>query len=251
MENKLESLLLSKKLKSEDRWYPVLLDNYKEVIDKGALSNMDDKIRRNIGYSLQYLEFLDVQIKELVLSGVIKTMIYKNYVITSVSIIESLLEEIIRFNKLQSKDYFEVQGGSIDSNEFKDLDGKLKKIRTQILVKLDKPKEIQMKFDDIIKKIQSKNKKNKILNVNHDVILALKRFRQLRNKVHLSNVEEGKTNWHEFSNKEYVTVKFLLRSILTAENLQNSDLHQYIEFLELTKDEEEIIKNFNKENTHV
>ena len=108
-----------------------------------------------------------------------------------------------------------------------------------------------MKFDDIIKKIQSKNKKNKILNVNHDVILALKRFRQLRNKVHLSNVEEGKTNWHEFSNKEYVTVKFLLRSILTAENLQNSDLHQYIDFLELTKDEEEIIKNFNKENTHV
>ena len=108
MENRLESLLLRKKLKSEDRWYPVLLDNYKEVIDKGALSNMDDKIRRNIGYSLQYLEFLDVQIKELVLSGVIKTMIYKNYVITSVSIIESLLEEIIRFNKLQSKDYFEV-----------------------------------------------------------------------------------------------------------------------------------------------
>ena len=48
-----------------------------------------------------------------------------------------------------------------------------------------------------------------------------------------------------------MTVKFLLRSILTAENLQNSDLHQYIDFLELTKDEEEIIKNFNKENTHV
>ena len=251
MENRLESLLLSKKLKSEDRWYPVLLDNYKGVIDKGSLSNMDDKIRRNIGYSLQYLEFLDVQIKELVMSGVIKTMVYKNYVITSVSIIESLLEEVIRFNKLQSKDYYEAQGEFIDSNEFIDSDDKRKKIRTQILVRLDEPKEVQMKFDDIIKKIQNKNKKNKILNVNHDVILALKRFRQLRNKVHLSNVEENKTNWHEFSYKEYVTVKFLLKSILTADNLQNSDMHKYIEFLELSKDEKEIIKNFNKENTHV
>ena len=106
-----------------------------------------------------------------------------------------------------------------------------------------------MKFDDIIKKVR--NKKKKILNVDHNVILALNRFRKLRNKVHLSNVEEGKTNWHEFSNKEYVTVKFLLRSILTADNLQNSNMHQYIEFLELTKDEEEIIKSFNKENTHV
>lgn len=248
MENRLESLLLSKKLKSEDRWYPVLLDKYKSVIDKGALSDMDDKIRRNIGYSLQYLEFLDVQIKELVMSGVIKTMVYKNYVITSVSIIESLLEEILRFNKLQSKDYYEIQGEFIDSNEFIDSDKKRKKIRTQILVRLDEPKEVQMKFDDIIKKIQNKNKKNKILNVNHDVILALKRFRQLRNKVHLSNVEEKKTNWHEFSYKEYVTVKFLLKSILTANNLQNSDMHKYIKFLELSKDEKEIIKNFNKEN---
>lgn len=249
MENRLESLLLSKKLKSEDRWYPVLLDKYKSVIDKGSLSEMDDKIRRNIGYSLQYLEFLDVQIKELVMSGVIKTMVYKNYVITSVSIIESLLEEIIRFNKLQSKDYYEIQGEFIDSNEFIDSDKKRKKIRTQVLIRLDEPKEVQMKFDDIIKKVR--NKKKKILNVDHNVILALNRFRKLRNKVHLSNVEEGKTNWHEFSNKEYVTVKFLLRSILTADNLQNSNMHQYIEFLELTKDEEEIIKSFNKENTHV
>lgn len=176
-------------------------------------------------------------------------MVYKNYVITSVSIIESLLEEIIRFNKLQSKDYYEIQGEFIDSNEFIDSDKKRKKIRTQILIRLDEPKEVQMKFDDIIKKVR--NKKKKILNVDHNVILALNRFRKLRNKVHLSNVEEGKTNWHEFSNKEYVTVKFLLRSILTADNLQNSNMHQYIEFLELTKDEEEIIKSFNKENTHV
>ena len=246
MENRLESLLISKKLKSEDRWYPVRLDNFKNLIKKGSLSNMDDEIRRNIGYSMQYLQFLDLQIKDLVMSGVIETMVYKNYVITSVSIIESLFEEIIRFNNLQSTDYYEVQGKFIDSNEFIDTDGIYKKIRTQILVKLDKPKEIQMKFDDIIKKIKNRNRNKKILNVDHNVILALDRFRKLRNKVHLSNIEEGRTNWHEFSNKEYVTVKFLLRSILTAEELQNADEHECIEFLKLNKEEEEVINGFAK-----
>ncbi|MCY7145602.1 hypothetical protein [Streptococcus gordonii] len=244
--NNIETLLLSKGKKSKERWYPVSLERYKSLVSKGCMAKMSDEIRRNIGYSLQYLEFLDLQIKELVMSGVIKTMVYKNYVITSVSVIESLLEQIIHFNNLQTTEYYEVQRDSIDSNEFKDVDGKYKKIRTQILIKLDEPKEIQMKFDDIIKKIKSKNKKNKFLQLEHDEILALDRFRKLRNKVHLSNVEKSKTNWHEFSESEYITVKFLLYSILSDKSLENEDNQNCISFLKLSAEEKKEIENFKK-----
>ncbi|MCO4524744.1 hypothetical protein Si107_00042 [Streptococcus infantarius subsp. infantarius] len=246
MTDNIETLLLSKGKKPKERWYPVLLKRYKSLISTGCMVTMSDEIRRNVGYSLQYLEFLDLQIKELKMSSVIEAMVYKNYVITSVSVIESLLEQIIHFNNLQATEYYEVQKDSIDSNEFKDIDGKYKKIRTQILVKLDKPKKVPMKFDDIIKKIKSKNKKNKFLQLEYDEILALDRFRKLRNKVHLSNVEKSKTNWHEFKESEYITVKFLLYSILSDKSLENEDTQDCISFLKLSAEEKKEIESFKK-----
>ncbi len=244
----IETMLKSNKLPSKLRWYPESLENFKSLLRKGSLSHMGDEIQRNLGYSLQYLEFLDLQLKELVLSGVIETMVSKNFVITSVSIIEAILEEIVKNNNWHTKENFEVVGKAIYSNEFIDEDGSRKKIRTEILKELPEPKEVQMKFDDIIKKIKSKNKnkKKKVLNLNHDELLALDRFRKLRNKVHLSNVEPGKTNWHEFSKDEYITVKFLLHSILTDINLENQDKHKYISFLAPSQEEIEVIKSFKR-----
>lgn len=103
-----------------------------------------------------------------------------------------------------------------------------------------------MKLDDLLKKVKSRNKKKnkpKILNFDYEKLLALDEFRRLRNKVHLSNIEEGKTNWHEFSKKEYVTIKFLLHSILTDQNLENKNQQEYINFLILNDEERQLLKN--------
>lgn len=243
---KIETLLKSSRLSSKERWYPQSLEKYKSLLQKGSLSNMSDEVRRNLAYSLQYLEFLDLQLKELVMSGVIETMVSKNFVITAVSIVEAIFEEIVKNNNWQTKEYFKVVGKAIDSNEFVDEDGNRKKIRTEILEKLDEPVEVQMKFDDVIKKIKEKNKKKKVLNLNYDELLALDRFRKLRNKVHLSNIEVGKTNWHEFSKDEYVTVKFLLHSLLTDSNLENNAYHSFVGFLMPNEDELSIIKQFKR-----
>lgn len=197
---------------------------------------MSEEIRRNIGYSLQYLQFLDLQVKELVMSGVIEKMVYKTYIITSVSIIESMLEEVVKDAGLQTKEYWQL----IDKFE-SNSKGK-KKVVTQIYEEFVKPEEVQMKFDDILKKVRNK----KLLDLEIDEGGALNRFRQLRNKVHLSNVDEGKTNWHDFTEKEYITIKFLLHSILTDRKLENVDCQSYINFLKLNEKEKMIIKDFKR-----
>lgn len=242
----IETLLKSNGFSSEERWYPKKLEKYKSLLRNGSLANMEDEVRRNLGYSLQYLEFLNLQIDELVLSSVIEKMILKNFIIVAVSIVEAILEEIVKNNNWQTKEYFEVIGDAIDSNVFTDQDGSRKKIRTEILKELAEPKDVQMKFDDIIKKIKNRNKKKKVLSLNHDELLALDRFRKLRNKVHLSNIESGKTNWHEFSKSEYVTVKFLLYSILTDDGLENNNANEIVKFLKPKDDEMTVLTSFKR-----
>ncbi|HEM6266085.1 TPA: hypothetical protein ACGORW_001039 [Streptococcus suis] len=242
----IETLLKSNGFSSEERWYPEKLEKYKSLLRNGSLANMEDEVRRNLGYSLQYLEFLNLQIEELVFSSVIEKMILKNFIIVAVSIVEAILEEIVKNNNWQTKEYFEVIGDAIDSNVFTDQDGSRKKIRTEILKELAEPKDVQMKFDDIIKKIKNRNKKKKVLSLNHDELLALDRFRKLRNKVHLSNIESGKTNWHEFSKLEYVTVKFLLYSILTDDGLENNNANEVVKFLKPKDDEMTVLASFKR-----
>ncbi|MEZ7591815.1 hypothetical protein O3602_02770 [Streptococcus sp. 27098_8_186] len=242
--DKLESLLNSKGVTYSKRWKPNLVNQYKNVISSGYLQNLADEVRSNISYSLQYLEFLQLQLNELNLHSMIEKMIYKNYIIISISVIEAILEEMIKFNGLQTQVHFTIVGKEIDSNEFLDEHGIRKKVRTQILQAVEKPIDVQMKLDDLLKKVKSRNnKKNKpkILNFDREELRALNEFRRLRNKVHLSNIEDGKTNWHEFSMKEYVTIKFLLHSILTDQNLENTNQQKYINFLILNDEERKLL----------
>lgn len=55
-------------------------------------------LHNNIAYNLQYIEFLEKEFKELHLSSVIYTMVVKNYLITSMSILEGLFTNIIKSN---------------------------------------------------------------------------------------------------------------------------------------------------------
>ena len=151
--DKLESLLNSKGVTYSKRWIPNFVNQYKNVISSGSLQNLEDEVRSNISYSLQYLEFLQLQLNELNLHSMIKKMIYKNYIIISMSIIEAILEEMIKFNGLQTQVHFTIVGKEIDSNEFIDEHGIRKKVRTQILQAVEKPIDVQMKLDDLLKKL--------------------------------------------------------------------------------------------------
>lgn len=55
-------------------------------------------LHNNIAYNLQYIEFLEKEFKELHLSSDIYTMVVKNYLITSMSILEGRL--LISLNQM-------------------------------------------------------------------------------------------------------------------------------------------------------
>lgn len=73
------------------RWAPRIRKS-DFTFSKSLISNLsskrNDEIKSNLFYNFQYLEFLKLQAIDLVLTPVLKAMLYKSYVITSVSIIE-------------------------------------------------------------------------------------------------------------------------------------------------------------------
>ena len=93
----IESLLVSNDVDSS-RWYPTSVDTYSQELKRGTLGNMSSSFRSNIAYSLQYLEFLERQLDELRLSSVIYSLVIKNYIITSASIIEVIFYHIAKEN---------------------------------------------------------------------------------------------------------------------------------------------------------
>lgn len=83
----IESLIKYKDI-DDSRWYPISVDSYRHDVSQGILESLELQYRSNIAYSLQYLEYLELQLKELKLSSVILSMIYKSFIIVAASIVE-------------------------------------------------------------------------------------------------------------------------------------------------------------------
>lgn len=75
-------------------WYPTPIKAYLKAIKINKEEPKDHALSKNISYNLQYLEFLQKELNELVLSGVIKATIIKTYIITAISILEGLFTYI-------------------------------------------------------------------------------------------------------------------------------------------------------------
>ena len=96
--NKLKTMLKTEKRHPKERYYVTKVDEFSHVVNSGLfLSSKETK--RNIAYSLKYLEFLKIQLDELVLDDVMKKMIWKNFIITSISIIEVIMKDRTNNNK--------------------------------------------------------------------------------------------------------------------------------------------------------
>lgn len=96
--NKLKTMLKTEERHPKERYYVTKVDEFSHVVNSGLfLSSKETK--RNIAYSLKYLEFLKIQLDELVLDDVMKKMIWKNFIITSISIIEVIMKDRTNNNK--------------------------------------------------------------------------------------------------------------------------------------------------------
>lgn len=185
----------------------------------------------NIGYNLQYLQYLDHNLANLNsqnLHETVKTLTRKSAIITGMSIIEATLYFIIKQNGLQSLSQWEQSGKKRQTNKYKD-DGKWHKIELQTFVEVTPPVELIMTLDTMIKKVNSK----KILGRYPQVYEDLNTLRQLRNRVHIHDIQHDQdTDFWTFEESELNLMKKALYTVFTKSVfVVTPDEKEMLEFL--------------------
>ena len=199
---------------ADDRWYPTSIDTYKYSLKIDISIENTQALRSNLAYNLQYIEFLEKEFLELNLSSVLYIMLVKTYVITGMSILEGLFSNIIKSNGWWKTSDLESLG-TTQSNET-NFSGQNLVIKTEILKKVD-TYQMQMTLDEQIKAL---NRHHEALSVDHLIYPALKRLKELRNRVHLQK-NEGNTD-HDYNAFNYSVKKEMgkiLFDILTSPNI--------------------------------
>jgi hypothetical protein len=173
------------------RWYPYGIDSYKASIRVPSDTALNKRIRSNFAYSMQWIEYLEKQLSELKLSSVVEKMLYKSYIVTGMGIIESLFVFILRLNnKWKQSEWTEY--ASTKSN-VKSIAGKPTRIDIMLNEQVEKY-DLPMDLDSMIKTIEKSN----LLTLDHAAYPALKKLRELRNRVHL---QIGDSSYdHDYTN---------------------------------------------------
>ena len=138
-------------------------------------------------------------------------MVIKNYVITSMSILEGLFSNIIKSNGWWKTSDLESLG-TTQTNE-KNFSGQKYVIKTEILKKTNLHM-IQMNLDDLIKILDTHHS---ALEVDHLVYPSLRRLKSLRNRVHLQK-SDGNTDhdYNAFDLSVKKEMSEILHDILTS-----------------------------------
>lgn len=196
-------------------WYPTSVATYEQLVGKVIKTGYGYKhvyaLKKNLAYNLQYIEYLSQTLQDLKLSSVIHTQTYKTFIIVGSSIVESILHFLIIKRGLQKTSDWELE--IIMPGNPKDLHGKRSKIDSHIYKKLDKPVELTMAYDDMLKKARDK----KMLGIGHEVYNKLDKLRLLRNSIHLQAIDHNSdTDWNSFNFKEYQLMNEVLYAVLTS-----------------------------------
>ena len=232
VEHSFETLIKGKCKSSTDRWYPISVQKYVKAFKLNGAYEDVAALRKNLAYSMQYLEYIEKQIAELELSSVIYSMLIKTYVITAMSILEGIFTNIIKARGWWKTSQLESIG-TTQANETKFGDKKLI-VKTELFRKVE-PYPLQMNLEELIAILC---RHHEALNVDHLVYPALKRLKELRNRIHLQKTD-GTTD-HDYNAFDY-TIKremgSILFQILSSEMVTNDS--DVFKFLETNKDEEE------------
>ena len=137
-------------------------------------------------------------------------MLYKSYIITGMGIIELLFVFILKQTGNWHKSTLQ-ECSSFLSNAKKENDNILK-VKT-IIYKEVPSYDIRMDLDSMIKKVEKKH----ILTIDHSVFPALKKLRELRNRVHLQiGTGAYDHDYNIFGIEEIQMMRRILFSILTV-----------------------------------
>lgn len=173
---------------------------------------------RNIGYSLQYIEFLNYQYFETPLHSTVRVLTRKAFVINCMSVIESLAFYLLSINNRHKVICWEeIEEWS--SNEKDHIDGRYR-IISKLEKKLDAPIPVDMNLDGMLKRLE----KYKLIQISNADFATLSYLRGLRNKVHVYDVSHNSdTDWNSFKEVDRQNTKRILSLFLTSEQFTPSD----------------------------
>lgn len=225
--------LLNTTSKKSIKWLPIPIDKYRSQMENGYFSGMQFHFKSNIAYSLQHLEFLEIILRDLTLTSVIYTQMVKDYVITSVSIIEMLFFQIAKHEgKVKNIEWRQIK--SRDKKTYYD-NGKRYRVAEVIYEKLDSPEETIPTFETLIQIVKDNDFLKSTDMRKYRPILKV--YRQLRNKVHLSAAaSQSESDYNSFDWKDYLRAKVLLFSILNDTSFGEPAQHPiFTKLLQVTK----------------
>lgn len=214
-------------VKYEDRWHPTFVSCFENDLHCGSFQGMSKELRKNIAYSLQYLQYIQLQMEEVHLHEIIATHLLKTYIITAMGIIEGVFFHLLKTNGYQKKTEWVVQGKPIHTNTFKEQEIEKKHIITTEY-KLSTPQEVQMDFEFMINKVQEK----KLVSLTHHAFPHIKALKRLRNKVHLHvTTHENDTDYMGIGFYDYILARYVLYLILTDKTFSPQKQSSYFSFI--------------------
>lgn len=209
-------------------WYPHSIANLDEYISLLVQTNMYFSreevkgIKKNIAYSLQYIEFLHRVFEDINLSSVLFTQNVKSFVVHGASIIEAICNYLVISKGYRNKTSWNIVATS-ESQEY-NLDSKKYKNKIEVYEKLESEKMTQMTFDQLIKKVEAK----KLLGQSFPIYSKIKPLRELRNKIHIHDSVHGMdTDWYSFGQNEYALIREVLYEVLTSEVFNGCDAKRF------------------------
>lgn len=208
---------------TKEFWSPSPINKWRGLlaagITKDRLGEQHYSFISNLGYSLQYLEYLDHQLRSTQLHATIKSQTTKTFVIVSMAVVESILFYVLHSNSELPSNEWETIKRELTSPEF--IDGeKKKRILTTLQEKLEVPQPREMTLDPMIKRVEKK----KLLGIDTKIYKTLNYLRKLRNKIHIHGVASRfDTDWNAFSENEFQQSKDVLLAVLGSEQFNARD----------------------------
>lgn len=209
----IESLIAEKNIDCS-RWYPVSINAYRQDVSQGIFGSLDIFYRSNIAYNLQYLEYIELQLRELNVSSVIRAMLFKNFIVVAASIIEIVFYHLAKVNgKIKVRTEKQVYRQDIKRPRGVTTPASVAKFTLFGYEILPIGVEDMTKFEQLISIVRD----NKLLidtdlSKNKDY---LKLLRKLRNKIHLTTATcSNETDYNRFWFKDYLSAKYFLLKVL-------------------------------------
>lgn len=234
----IETLVEKNNVDYYHRWAPTTVGDFEKALTQGDFRGMNYELRKNIAYSLQYLQYLQLQLEELHLHSVIQKQLWKSYIIISMGIIEGLFYHLLKKSGNQTKTKWE-EILRVRTNIYKD--GRLNKKNEIITYKeLSSAKDARMDFESMIAKVKSKQ----LLKLPLAAYPYIKDLKEIRNKVHLFiNKQDYDTDFNKLTSIDYNLSRYVLYRVLKDDVFAPQLQGDIFEWLKLPK---EIVSSMTK-----